>query len=273
MSTLPTAEPAARETTKLNRPWLAKMIIFSAVLVFFGLYGLYDAVIAYPARGLRHASFCEFQYLDTAKANGILDRRLSVPEPAAELARLRALDHSRMTPVESARLDWLRALNTVGAMTPKTTTIDDPDKTYADLKNQWTTAAGAKKAPKPLAALDIPVQWVFVAVGLGGGLWLVVLFLNVARQRYVWEPATQTLTLPDGNSLTPADIEDFDKRKWDKFLIFLKIKPTHPTLGGRELKLDLYRHAPLETWVLDMERTVFPDRAEVAAAGPAPDAT
>jgi hypothetical protein len=248
------------QTTKLNRPWLAKMIIFCVVLVFFGFYGLYDALIAYPDRGMRFATFCQFQYLDTAKTNGILDRRLSVADPAAEYARLRTQDRGRMTGVETARLEWLKALSVVGKLQPAQTTIDDPDKKYADLKAQWTTAAGGgKKAPKPLAAFDIPVQWVFVAIGLGGGAWLILLFLNVARQRYSFDSATQTLTLPDGNTLAPSDIEEFDKRKWDKFLVFAKVKPSHATLGGREIKLDLYRYTPLETWVLDMEKTAFPE--------------
>ena len=43
-------------TTRLNKPWLLKTLISAVVLVGFGLYGLYDATVAYPARGMRFAS-------------------------------------------------------------------------------------------------------------------------------------------------------------------------------------------------------------------------
>jgi hypothetical protein len=255
----------ATESTRLNRPWLLKMLIFFAVLLFFGLYGLYDAAVAYPARGLRHASYLEYQYLDTASSSGMLEHA-SVPDPKAELARLETLDRMRASPIDGPRLDWLHSLQVAGALNPARTTIPDPAARYQALKKEWISSSGAVAAPKPLSAYDIPVQWLFVAVGLGGALWMLLLFFNVARRRYSWDPATQTLSLPGGHTLTPADIEDFDKRKWDKFLIFLEIKPTHPTLAGQELKLDLYRYAPLESWILGMERTAFPERTDDSAA-------
>ena len=262
---------AADQKTRLNRPWLIKMVIFAAVLIFFGFYGLYDATISSPARGMLHANFCKYQYLETAKTEHKLDRRgVTVEDPKAELARLQKLEPGRREPLDAPRLDWLNALNVARQLTPERTKIDEPEAEYARLKKEWTTSSGgAVHAPKPLSWYDIPVQWVYVVLGFGGGFWMILHFIGVARQSYRWEPDTQTLHLPGDRTLTPADIEEFDKRKWDKFLIFLKIKPTHPTLGGREIKLDLYRYTPLEAWVLEMEKTAFPERAQDSGMAPA----
>jgi hypothetical protein len=85
---------------------------------------------------------------------------------------------------------------------------------------------------------------------------------RVARRRYSWDDAEKRLFLPDGSSLVPADVAEFDKRKWDKFLIYLHVKPHHERHAGRELMLDLYQHAPLEDWVLEMERIASPETGE-----------
>ena len=261
---------AAEQRTRLNKPWLVKMVIFAAVLIAFGFYGLYDATVSYPVRGQRHADFCKYQYLEAAKTNHQLDRHgVSVDDPAAELARLEKLEPARYAPLDSPKLDWLRALSVVRRLTPDRTKIESPDAEYDRLKKEWTTSGGgAIHAPKPLSWYDIPVQWVYVIIGFGGGFWMILHFIGVARLTYLWEAETRTLTLPDGNTLTPADIEEFDKRKWDKFLIFLKVRPTHATLGGRELKVDLYRYTPLEAWVLEMEKTAFPERAQDSGVTP-----
>src|SRR5437660_1612802 len=101
---------AADQTTRLNKPWVVKMVLFAAVLIFFGFYGLYDAVVSYPNRGLRHADFCKYQYLEAAKANHQLDRHgVTVDDPRAELARLEKLELGRFGPLDAPRLDWLRA--------------------------------------------------------------------------------------------------------------------------------------------------------------------
>lgn len=264
---------AAEQSTRLNRPWVVKMVIFLVVFAVLGVWGLRDAIVAYPQRGLHYASFKQYEYLEAASNNHQLDSRASVAEPVQELDRLRKLDRVKYGPLDGPKLDWLEALETVGQLKPERTRMSEPDKTYAALKQQWTTSGGGPvQAPKKLSKLDIAVQWVIAAVGIGGALWFLVLFAGVARVRYRWDEGTRTLHLPDGNTLTPSDIEEFDKRKWDKYLIFLKVRGTHATLGGRELKLDLYRYSPLETWVLDMEKTAFPDRAAgETAAAPAPE--
>jgi hypothetical protein len=193
--------------------------------------------------------------------SGYVSRDLvNIPDPAQELARLEKLDMPGQ--VDMAKKEWLSALALVGDLRPEKTTTADPDKTYAELKQLWLSSAGAAAAqPKPLSWFDIPVQWVFTGIGFGGAAWMLILFLTVARQKYRWEPETMTLTLPDGRSIAPSDLEDVDKRKWDKYLVFLKLKPPHP-LAGRELKLDLYRYKPLEDWVLAMESAAFPDRKQ-----------
>lgn len=241
-------------TTSLNRPWVFKVAIFFLIFFFFGLYGWYDAAISYPARGRRYAEAKLYDYL---KASGPLTSRVNVEHPEEELASLRSKKRD-LSPLEQRKLEWLESLKMVGWLKPEHTVLADPNKTFGELAAKWATGS----QPKPLEWYDILVQWCFVAIGLGGAAWLGFLFLMVARVKYQWEESTQTLTLPGGKTLTPRDLEDVDKRKWDKYIVFLKIKGTHADLGGKELKLDLYRYSPLESWILDMERTAFPDREQ-----------
>jgi hypothetical protein len=259
------------QKTVINRPWLLKMALFGVGLVLFGLYGLYDATIAYPNRGEAFASYAQFQYLDQARSRGPLGREVSVADPRAELTRLNA---SNPEGLEMLRQRWLASLAKIGRLTPERTTMTDPEGAYAALSRIWVEGAGSGSKPKPqpkeLASFDLPLQWVIVLIGFGGAGYLLVLFISARAKRYGWEQATRTLTLPRGETLTPADLEEVDKRKWDKFLVFLKIKPGHPTLAGQELKLDLLRYKPLEEWILEMERAAFPERATEAPAPPAP---
>ncbi|QYU67424.1 hypothetical protein J4558_21240 [Leptolyngbya sp. 15MV] len=256
--------------TRIGRPWLLKFCAFLLMLVGFGIWGLYDAVHLYPQRGLRHARFVQWEMMQEAERRGRLDSRLGTEDPRAELARLRDLAREgRDDALDKARLAWLQALSNAGHLSPDKTTITDARATFEALRTEWTAGAEARNAPKPLASYDIPVQWLFCAIGLGGGALLLVHILRVARRRYRWDPSTKTLTLPGGERLSPADLQDIDKRKWDKFLVFLLVKPGHASLGGREIKLDLYHHDPLESWVLEMEKAAFPERAQEASAQPA----
>jgi hypothetical protein len=250
------------QTTRINRPWALKIILFGTVMFLFGLYGLYDATVDYPRRGERFASYALFQYLEAASERGVLDRAaVSIENPVSEYRRL---GKSSPQGFELTRYRWLDSLAKIGQLKPERTALNAPAETYRQLRTAWYEGDKARNAPKELASYDIPVQWIFFAIGIGGAIWLGGLFLSVRARKYSWDPESRTLTLPGGQALTPADLEDVDKRKWDKFLVFLKIKPSHPALGGRELKLDLYRHAPLEEWVLEMERTAFPERAAEA---------
>lgn len=257
------------EVTKPNRPWLMKMVIFAIALLGFGLYGLYDASVVYPGRGVRHSRFTLFQYLEAAKSDGLSDTKTTVADPVAELKSLEARNPEQLKGADRARYDWLRSLKVIHRLKPEWTKIDRPDSTLTELRKEWTTGSGARNAPKPLSAYDIPVQWLFTAIGLGGGSLLLLHILRITRRKYRWDPQAKALQLADGTTLSPADIEEFDKRKWEKFLIFLKVKAGHSPHGGKELKLDLYQHAPLEAWVLEMERIAFPDREEPKPPEPA----
>lgn len=257
----------AMEHTDINPKWLWKMIIIAIVLLVFGGWGLYDATVAYPKRGLNYAQYAEWEYLRTIRQDSAWDRA-GVKDPAAELARLeeRLRAKSNVSAIEKARHEWLGALQTINHLTPAYTEMGDPLKRFDELEAQWTSGGTAKSSPKKLAGWDIPVQWLITVLGFGLGIYLVGLILVVKRVKYGWEPATQTLTLPGGARLTPADISEFDKRKWHKYLIFLKVRPGVEQVGGRELRLDLLRHAKLEEWVLAMEKTAFPENQAPAPA-------
>jgi len=257
--------PITNQTT-LNRTWLIKMLIFLAVLLVFGAWGLYDATVAYPRRGANYAEFMLKSYLEQVKQAGysLSRERVSVPDPVGEYARL-AGRAGELTAAEAAKHEWLRALAVIGRLTPQHTEVPDPEARLAALTATWSN----RNQPKRLQAFDIKVQWIFVIVGLGGGAWLAAHVVRVKSRVYRWDAGEKRLHLPDGSSLVPQDIAEFDKRKWDKFLIFLKIKEGHDRHAGEELRLDLLTHKGLEDWVLEMEKIAFPENAEPAAE-PAP---
>jgi len=262
----------AQEIVSTLRPkWRLKMFLYIAVSLGFGIWGYYDATVAYPRRGERHAEFLEQRYLAALQASStaaLAPTRASIPDPQARLDSIEAQRQraQTLTGLDQTTLNWLRALATVGKLTPEHTTFDDPAARLDELTNVWAT----RDPPKPLHWYDIAVQWiifvVFTAVAVMIAMWVLI----VARRRSRWEPATQTLTLPTGEKITPDDLVDVDKRKWDRFFVFLKIRDDHPTLPGRELRVDLYRHAGIEDWILQMERTRFPDRAQDHAADQQP---
>jgi len=128
------------------------------------------------------------------------------------------------------------------------TTFDNPTERREALDDAWRT----RTPPKPLSAFDIPSQWLFVIAGFGGAAWLTFLFVRVASKKYRWDPATHTLTVPGGKTIAPADIAEVDKRKWDKYFVTLRLNDGAPP--PREHKFDLLRYAPLEAWILEMER-------------------
>ena len=273
---------AELQRTSVNRSWLVKMVIFAAVCIGFGSWGLVDATVIYPNRGLEDASYKLREYLRAAEAAGRLDT-VSTPDPRERLDDLRerradlAADYRKLldaqsiatqnTPqgqaaarelrtlapsaVEYAALQWLESLAVVRHLSPERTTIANPRARLAELESQWKS----KEPPKPLAVYDLPLQWVFTVLGFGLSLYLAFLILKVRGTVYRWDAAEKRLVLPGGRSFTPADIADFDKRKWDKFFVFISFKD-----GSPELKLDLLRWVPLEAWILEMERHAFPDR-------------
>jgi hypothetical protein len=241
--------------SRLAPRWWLKTLAFALILIGFGGWGLYDALVAYPERGIDDAEFKQLEYL-RAWSSGAARADATVADPEAELARLEEAGRrpsATVSEVERRRLAWLRSLAKVARLDPEHTRIEQPMARLAELETSWAT----RTPPKPLSAYDIPAQWVFVALGFSLGPWLLVKLLMVAGKKYRWNPDGQQLTLPGGQTLTPGELADVDKRKWDKFIVFLKDK------AGAEHKVDLYHYTqPLEDWVLAMERTAFPERAE-----------
>ncbi len=281
------SETAPTKST-LNRPWVLKMLIFIVVVLGFGSWGYYDAAVAYPARGEKFAEWAEWQYLQAGAGAdreefGWFLSNASVTDPVADLEYLRGEEeHARNREAATnpdsrsyrranallARQVWLEGLRLVGQLKPERTTIDNPRQRLEDLTTQWSSAT----QPKPLSGFDIPMQWGIMVVCYAVGVYLIVLFLRVAVKKYTWNPGEQRLTLPGGASIVPADLEEVDKRKWDKFIVFLKVREGHETLGGQEIRIDTYRHANVEGWILEMERTQFPSEEEAEPDADAPGA-
>lgn len=136
-------------------------------------------------------------------------------------------------------------------------TVLSPQALHNELRTYWDTTTPVS----PLAGYDMPFQWIFVVVGFVGGGWILLTILRASATKFTWDPAAQRLTLPGrlgGASLVPADLEDIDKRLWHKYYVTLVDK------SGAHHKLDLLRFEPLEEWVLEMEKTRFPERAAEA---------
>lgn len=259
---------SATQTTTVEKRWLVRMVLFTVLCGGFAAYSLYDALWAYPNRARSAASLALFNYLDAATEQGKQYASIAPFEPRPEMERLRAQrEAGTLSAMDQQKYLWLEQAAVAGDLdTPAfkegvERVRANPTAEWTTLSGRWLTTGDGKASVAALSWYDIPVQWILFA-GCGGvTVWLLALLLSVARRKYGWDPAEQRLSLPDGSTLVPAEIEDFDKRRWDKFLIFLKVKPGHARHGGRELKLDLYRHHPLEEWVLTMEKTAFPERA------------
>ncbi len=263
----------ARDTvTRINPKWLRNMSIYIVLLLGLGIWGLVDALVVYPGRGSRAAEFYEYQYLDELSnaAGSFTNTGATVTDPEATLARLKGLrsEAGKMSTVESAQLNWLTQLHLIGHSKPDDTKYPRTDFRHEDgkpvevasvndrlaaLRTKWTKAGGNSSGPSPLDWYDIPTQWIYVALGLGLAPYLLMTVMKVRARVYRFDHATNTLTLPNGESITPADIKEFDKTKWDKVFITLHIRDDHPQLPGKALELDLLRFVPLESWVLHME--------------------
>jgi hypothetical protein len=265
-----TPEHVSQDCAKapLNPKWSIKLFIITFFVIGFGALGLYDAVIKYPERGQRYADWAKWQYLEAAKTAGTeqfgIFRESSVSDPVAELERLSdpqqresdgrdAVNQSspsylRAT-MRNTRYEWLKALNTIGQLSEENTTFDSPDEELARSKAVWTSGTN----PKPLKSYDIPSQWGIMIICWGVGGWMLLHIFKVIGQKFSWDAESMTLTIPGSISVNPSQLEEVDKRKWDKFIVFLKLNDSHPTHAGKELKVDTYQHALVEDWVLAME--------------------
>lgn len=258
--------------TRLNPRWLVKQFAVAALFSGFGLWGLYDALVVYPARGVAYSQYAKYQYLEQVKRkNSGSFGEVSIADPAAEFQKLHKEGTELRDPVDKAKLEWLESLAVIHRLTPAEGEIKDAAAVHAELDKAFT--ANGAGIPKKLEWFDIPSQWAIFVAGGVIGFGMFGFAAVVSRTKYGWDGAT--LTIPGGATLTAAQCEDFDRRKWDKFLMFIRVKNDHPTLAGQELKFDLLRYVPLESWVVEMEYTAFPERkaeAEAAAAETAPGA-
>ncbi|MBS0195786.1 MAG: hypothetical protein JSR77_03425 [Planctomycetes bacterium] len=269
------AEPvrSSATVTSLNRKWVIKMAAIILVLDLFGLWALYDALWAYPKRGANASEYLEYQLLDLLAKNKS-NSDPSIPDPAQRLTQLKKQlnETGKLDEADGLRVRWLESLQLISHLNANATSIPRDDfrgakvTTAAErldtLTKKWTRDQGKVDPPKPLSAFDIPSQWAILAICWSISGWVAVTLAASAGKKFRWNEATQTLTLPGGATLIPSQIAEFDKRKWHKFYIALHVKPDHPTLGGKTLEFDLLRYEPLEQWVLDMEKTAFPESAQ-----------
>jgi len=260
------------QVSTLSKRWALKTGIGAIVCLGVGVWGYVDATSVYPKRGYRASEQYEQSYLEAVRESGKGLDRASVDDPAGKFAELsKAINEGGKLGTSDQTLhDWLESLKMVSKLASENTKIPRTDfvsgievRSGAERLETLAKSRGGKVSP--LSAWDIPSQWLIMVVFLGFGAWLAALFLKVAGRKYRWEEATQTLTLPEGNSITPADVAEFDKRRWDKFMVTLLIKPGHATLANQRVLVDLYRHEPVEEWVLAMERTAFPETVEPVA--------
>ncbi len=277
----PPSEPDPSITvTRPNPKWLRNMVIYIVLCLGIGVWGLIDAMVVYPNRGARAAECFEFQYLDelARSAGSVTNTSASVENPQEVFTRLKAKsgDGGQMTPVETNQFKWLEQLASIGRLKAENTRFPRTDFRHEagkalevpsagerlnQLRTTWTKLDDKGKPPpySPLSWYDLPSQWLFVAFGFLLGPYLILTVLRVRSRVYRFEHATSTLTLPTGEAVAPGDISEFDKSKWDKVFITLRIRPDHPQLPGKALELDLLRWVPLEEWVLKMERVAGKD--------------
>jgi hypothetical protein len=209
-----------------------------------------------------------------AKADDLAGR--SARADLAKLAWLKSLKNAwRLNPGPKF-VGELAAIDAAGTTGPKRRVYFDPAKGEAFASgpggertplparvflNELTQHWNVNEPPTPLSGFDMPVQVIFIIVGVGGGLLMIFTLLSARStcSQISYQPSTQRLELPGRVCLTPADIQDLDKRKWHKLFVTLE------TTTGQKHELDLYRYIPLESWVLEMENTRFPERTAEAA--------
>ena len=88
MSTPPADTTLLR--TSISRNWLIKMAVFLIALLGFGTWGLVDALVIYPRKGLEDASFKLKNYLQAASASNCHPPRSSSMTPPPNSAPSRS---------------------------------------------------------------------------------------------------------------------------------------------------------------------------------------
>ncbi len=133
---------ATMQTTKVNRGWLIKRFVLPTIaLLILGVWGFVDATMVYPKSGRLDASLKLKNYLQAADESRRLTQSfVKVEDPAAELKKLTAREDATaakdvLTPMERARMEWLRALKMAWA-------LDDQEIWVADVKRPLVSKTG-----------------------------------------------------------------------------------------------------------------------------------
>ena len=262
-----------RQRSKLNSKWATRMLLITVVLLLFGGWGLYDALIVYPNRGKSFAAYQQLQYLQAAQRAGKMFDA-SIIDPAGRLETLEGQDVLQLSEFDRAQREWLKALAVpgMGTLNADHTRMDDPAGELTRLTERFQT----EKPKKPLADYDIVMQWVICGVCWAIGLYIIGLMLMVRARVYRWDADTKTITLPDGTKVGPADLDTEDPAdlsKWQKFIVVLRPRAGHESLKG-PIRFDVFRHAPVEDWLRTLVKTVnpeleFPDETKARLAAEA----
>jgi len=252
--------------TGLAKPWVARMVIILIVLIGFGGWGFYDAVIKYPAKGREVAQSMKLEYLHQASLAGRLFDT-SVADPVSELKELRSRDLLDLSAFDRAKRDWLEALAVpgLGMLDAEHTQIRDAQQELRDLTEHFKT----RNMNAKLSHYDILMQWVILVICWGFAIVISLFMVAVASKKFRWDPRTKTLTLPNGKTVSPADLDPenpADLTKWHKFIIFLRPRDGS-ALGTSPIKIDLFRYALLEDWIRELVKAadgefVFPDEQD-----------
>ncbi|MBC7834722.1 MAG: hypothetical protein H7Y88_06425 [Phycisphaerales bacterium] len=248
------------------------MVVFLVVLVGFGLWGLADALVFYPARGEADAKVKLRDYLHAAETAGMFSAsHVSVDDPKRTIAELEAREPElrraaadrttragQQADFELKRYQYLDSLRKMWRLDKSRTTFADPVALMQELDNQSKSWSNAK----PLDAYDMLFQWIFVVVGLAGGAWVLLVIARASGRKYTFDDVENRLTLPrggkgGGDTISAGEIRELDKRKWHKFFVTVHLR------DNRSYQFDLLRYKPLEDWILRME--------EVSGTGDKPE--
>ncbi|MBC7771317.1 MAG: hypothetical protein H7210_02365 [Pyrinomonadaceae bacterium] len=165
--------PTGLVSARLSRNWLAKMGVFLVVLLVFGTWGLVDATVIYPRRGLEDASFKLRNYLQKAvETNRLTPSSIKVENPAETLSKLAARETLQLrskslgavaeplTDLELARLAWLRSLDRVWKLDVSEVPVCKATRTKRDASGNeiFAGVGGTTEAQKEIHEVSFKVR-------------------------------------------------------------------------------------------------------------------
>ena len=272
---------AQTQHAKLSRRYWIKQVFIIVVVAALGVWGFYDGFYLYPKQAVRFAQWAEWEYLDflrnpPAGAVGANLGVASIPDPEETFERLGEPGYTRSPEtLEDYRGNWLDALAIVNHLEPQYTTyprenaeegtVGTAFERHEELQETWGQVDRGN-APKRRSRFDIMAQYPIFVVGIGLALYFGYGLARAVATRYRWDPDAKRITLPGGIDVTPEHVAEFDKSQWHKFYVLLHLTQDHPTHPGKTIKVNLYRHQPVEDWILEMERERFPEESQAARA-------